>query len=224
MKNFTLFFLLSLLIGCTRSEETSTTTAPPDPLEYSMEHLAGFLLENEELNAVSIGIYQDEKVRKGYFGEIDPGKGNAPTDASLFETASVTKAFTGMLVAQAVLDGKLNIEDDVRDYLEGEYKGLEFEGRPVKIRDLLTHSSGVPRSASPVFNKMFADDATEADRLAIQNYKKEDLIADLQAFQLTTSPGLAYDYSPIVGPEMVAMALEKVYGKTYNELLQTFIF
>ncbi|MFK8163393.1 MAG: serine hydrolase [Lewinella sp.] len=79
-----------------------------------MEHLAEFLLENEELNAVSIGIYQNGKARKGYFGEIDPGKGNKPTDKSLFEIVSVTKTFTGMLVAKAVLDGKLSVEDDVR--------------------------------------------------------------------------------------------------------------
>jgi CubicO group peptidase (beta-lactamase class C family) len=224
MKYATLSLLFLLLISCTRSDQHSASGLPSDPLEYSMDHLAEFLLVTPELNAVSIGIYQDGKTRKGYYGEIDPGQGTTPTDSSLFEIASVTKAFTGMLVAQAVLDQKLTVEDDVRKYLDGEFKGMEFEGRSIRIRDLLTHSSGITRAASPVFDKMFADDATKADREAIWNYGKEDLLEDLHVFQLVKSPGLSYDYSPIVGPEIVAMALQKVYGRTYEELLKAFIF
>lgn len=222
MKNAVLFFMTLILVNCTRPDKPSTTFS--DPLEYTMEHLGEFLLENPELNTVSIGMYKDGKTQKGYYGEIDPGKGNTPTDSSLFEIASVTKTFTGMLVAQAVLDGKLSVEDDVRNYLEGDFPEMEFEGTPIKIRDLLTHSSGLTRSAFPVFDKMFAEDATDEDREAIWRYGKEDFVEDLQQFQLPTSPGKSYNYSPIVGPEIIGMILEEVYGKTYEELLKTMIF
>ncbi len=71
--------------------------------------------------SVSVGILKDGKVYTGHYGEIDKGKGNKANDNTYFTIASVTKLFTGQLLAQAVLEGKVNLDDDVRKYLNGSY-------------------------------------------------------------------------------------------------------
>ena len=74
---------------------------------------------------------------------MDKGKGNIPTDSTIYEIASVSKSFTGILVAQAVLQ-RLNINDDIRKYLSEDFSNLEYEGKPVRIKHLLTHTAGLP--------------------------------------------------------------------------------
>jgi len=188
-----------------------------------MENQAQLILENDEIPSVSIGIYKDGKSYTGYYGTMDKGKNNPPDDHSLFELASVTKSFTGLLCAQAVLDGKLSVEDDIRKYLDGDFPNLEFNARPIKIRDLLTHSSGITRDATPVLNNIFSMDASAEEQLAVANYDHTALLDDLRQFKLSRLPGTTYDYTPVVGPELIALVLEKVYGKTYQALLDQFI-
>ncbi|KAF5274774.1 hypothetical protein FQA39_LY18702 [Lamprigera yunnana] len=61
---------------------------------------------------------------------------------SLAEVASITKLFTGTLMAKAVLDGKINLDDDIRKYITGSYPNLQFNGTPVTIKDLVSLKSG----------------------------------------------------------------------------------
>ncbi|RTZ46333.1 class A beta-lactamase-related serine hydrolase [Chryseobacterium arthrosphaerae] len=75
--------------------------------------------EESKAYSVSVGILKDGKVYTRHFGELDKGKGNKANDDTYFAIASVTKLFTGQLLAQAVLEGKVNLDDDVRKYLKG---------------------------------------------------------------------------------------------------------
>ncbi len=216
-------FLFTLTVIAVSSQEKKAANYDLDPIEYSMVHNAKLALENPEITSVSMGVYKEGKTFTGYYGEIDKGKGNPADDNSLFEIASVTKSFTGILVAQAVLDGKISLKDDIRLYLEASYENLEYAGRPIQIQDLLTHTSGIRRDLSPTLAKQFSLEATAAEKEAIATYDRENLYADLQAFQLDTIPGSRYDYSPVIGPELLALVLEKSYQKPYEELLNELI-
>lgn len=89
--------------------------------------------------SVSVGVIKDGKVYTKHFGEIDKGKGNKADNNTYFAIASITKLFTGQLLAQAVLEGKINLDDDVRKYLKEPYPNLEYNGIPIKIRDLISY-------------------------------------------------------------------------------------
>lgn len=212
-------FTLFSFISC-KEESKDVQNKTLNPIEYSMDHNAQLILESSEINSISIGIYKDGKTYTGYYGEIDNQKNNLPNDSSLFEIASVTKSFTGIITAQAVLDGKLNVEDDIRTYLDGSYPNLEYGNRPIQIRDLLTHSSGIRRDFSEVLSKLFTLDKTQEEKNNILNYDRDALLKDLKHFKLDTIPGVRYDYSPVIGPELIALILERVYNKPYSELLE----
>jgi len=94
--------------------------------------------------SVSIGIIKDGKQYTQHFGEIDKNKGNTATDSTYFEVASITKLFTGYLLAEAVLEKKINLEDDIRTYLTDSYPNFEYNGRPIKVKNLISYESALP--------------------------------------------------------------------------------
>ncbi|MFN8346366.1 MAG: serine hydrolase [Spirosomataceae bacterium] len=66
---------------------------------------------------------------------------NVPvTDQSIFQINSCTKAFTGVAIMQLAEDGIIDIEAPVSRYLDS----LPEPWQPIKLRQLLTHVSGLP--------------------------------------------------------------------------------
>jgi serine-type D-Ala-D-Ala carboxypeptidase/endopeptidase len=140
--------------------------------------------------------------------------GPLPNDDTVFEIGSNTKTFTGILLAQAVIDGKISLDDDIRKFLPGEFPNLEFQGKSIPVRSLITHTSGVPSYTESV-------DA-DNDMNPWQSFTSEKMLGDLHRIRLTRAPGSMYEYSN-VGTALVGLVLEKAYGESYESLLRKFI-
>lgn len=61
-----------------------------------------------------------------------------------FEIGSVSKPMTATLLAQLVVDGKAKLDDPLVDYLPAGSEVPAFQGQPITLRHLVTHSSGLP--------------------------------------------------------------------------------
>jgi CubicO group peptidase (beta-lactamase class C family) len=72
-------------------------------------------------------------------------------DQTLFRPGSVSKLFTWTAVMQLVGDGKLDLDRDVNDYLD--FKIPPKFGRPITLRNLLTHTPGFEDGISEAFVK-----------------------------------------------------------------------
>ena len=85
---------------------------------------------------VVIGVTRDEATRVFAFGAAKPD--------SIFEIGSITKTFTGLLLAQMIVQGKVTLTEPVRKLLP---KGLVTapNGPEISLADLITHHSGLPR-------------------------------------------------------------------------------
>ena len=119
MKNLIIFLLVVLIsISCTNNEKNIDKEAI---IQISMNETAQSMLSDSTITSVSIGILKDGIAYTSHYGELDAGKENPPNDETIYEIASLTKTMTGTLVAQAVLDGKLNLDDDIRKYLKEDY-------------------------------------------------------------------------------------------------------
>lgn len=189
------------------------------------EH-ANALLAESDLNALSVGIYWQEQNYTAHFGELDPGVGNAPNDQTIYEIASVTKTFTGTLVAQAVLDGKLTLDDDIRSYLPDGYDNLAFDQQPIRIKHLITHTSGLPANNKPLEQlSSNNDDGLLWQRMheAESAYSKDRFFEDLKTVKLHATPGTDFRYSNL-GTNLTAHILEKAYGRRFETLLQAYVF
>jgi CubicO group peptidase (beta-lactamase class C family) len=182
------------------------------------------VLKKSELESLSIGIVKDGKTQIRYYGDIGNGKKSGSNN--YFEIASITKTFTGLLLAQAVTENKISIDDDVRKYLPGDYLNLEVKGIPVTFRNLATHRSGLPYMfpnkpeifTNPDYDKLpFIIDSLE------KNLTKEDFFSELKKVKLDTFPGARFNYSN-VGANLMAYILENVYKMSYAALLEKYIF
>lgn len=215
-----LLLICSLLLNCTGPSDQQT--ALKTPIELSMDKHAQLLLADTTINAISLGVYIEGKTFIGHYGELDRGKGNKPTNETIYEIASVSKTFAGALVAQAELEGKLNLEDDIREYLKEDFPNFQYEGHPIRIKDLITHTSRLPRFLPESITEMLEN---PTDSLAFKvhemeiGYSRRSFFDDLHSVVLDTIPGTTFSYSS-VDTELIAHILENVYGKSYNALIQ----
>ncbi len=96
---------------------------------------------------MSVAVVKDDKIVfiKG-FGVKDAEKNLPVTPATLFPIGSSTKAFTGMLMAMSVDDGKLSFADSPKKYLS--YFKLEDAeaDKKITVKDLMMHDSGLTRT------------------------------------------------------------------------------
>ena len=96
--------------------------------------------------AVSV-VYDGELYYAGGHGFLETGTESKVDDQTLFQIASVSKAFTAATLAILVDDGKLAWDDPVIDYLP-EFRMYDpWVTREFTVRDLLTHRSGLPIGA-----------------------------------------------------------------------------
>ncbi len=72
-------------------------------------------------------------------------KGEQPiVPSTLFEIASITKPFTAVEAMRLAADGKLDLDASISDYLPG----VPDECKPITVRHLLQHTSGIPGTNS----------------------------------------------------------------------------
>jgi CubicO group peptidase (beta-lactamase class C family) len=224
MRHLIIAFLLSIGFPCLSQQKANPISEKE--IFASLDKNAARLLTNSKAYSVSIGVVIDDKVYTRHYGEIDKGKGNKATDETLFEIASTTKIFTGTLVANAVLDGKIKLDDDIRKYLNEEFSNLEFKKNPIKIKNLVTHRSGIltPFPDTKEIRQKYSPDSflVHKNRLD-KSYTKTDFFTALRQVKVDTLPGTAFKYGAL-GPELCAHILENVYKKNYQDLLQHHIF
>lgn len=190
--------LFFALFGCKSVEQINKQN-----VENAITKNALQLLEDKRFHSVSIAVLKNGESTIKHFGELTIGKSNKPNDSTLYELASVTKTFTGYITAKAVLDKKINLEDDIRIYLDEPYPNFEFQGEPIRIKHLITHTSGFPNFPPKSENK-------------------EAFFEGLKLIKIETKPGEKYFYSN-TAPELTAYILEKVYQKPYEKLVAEFI-
>ena len=73
------------------------------------------------------------------------GDGRMLDGESVFEVGSITKVFTALLMAEMAGRGEVAVTDTLAKYLPPELRPREYDGKPITLLDLATHTSGLPR-------------------------------------------------------------------------------
>jgi serine-type D-Ala-D-Ala carboxypeptidase/endopeptidase len=129
---------------------------------------------------------------------------------SLFEIGSITKGFTGLLLADMVRKGELSLDDPAAKFAPPEAKLPAFEGRPIRLRDLVTHTSSLPR-LPPGMNP-----ANPLDPYA--DFSVDALYAALARTSADSTLGMGFAYSNF-GFMWLSELLARRAGKPYPEVL-----
>ena len=142
----------------------------------------------------------------GGFGYADIETKKPVTLDTRFRIASISKTFTAVGILQLRDAGALCLDDPVSKYLD--WFDLQYEGAPaITVRNLLTHSSGLPRDSH---NPMW----TECDAPAW-----DEFVRALQTRPPTRPPYDKFAYSN-VGYSLLGGIIEQVSGESWASYLQ----
>lgn len=166
------------------------------------------LFSNNKFSGVVL-IAEDGKVKYNKaVGYIDYANQKSLNKNSIFELASVSKQFTAMTLMMVKEKGLLNYDDLVEKYINIPYK-------EITIRQLLTHTSGLPDYQAIM--DQYWDKSKVAGNDDIINYLNK--YAPSKLFE----PGEKYLYSN-TGYVLLASIVEKVSGRDFIEFCNTEIF
>ena len=124
---------------------------------------------------------------------------------------SVTKQFTAMLILQLVAEGKIDLQTPITTYLPDYPKE---NGDKITTHHLLTHSSGIPNYTA--FPDFFAAESRNP-------YTPDQFVKKFEDKELEFTPGEKFNYSNS-GYFLLGVLIEKLSGKTYEEMLHEKIF
>jgi D-alanyl-D-alanine-carboxypeptidase/D-alanyl-D-alanine-endopeptidase len=184
-----------------------------DAPAWAPEPLASVVLariaESQEPACVAVALIED--TTRFVFGCTQDAPPVALDEHSLFEIGSISKAFTGILLADMVLKGEVSLDDPASKYSPPGARLPTRGGREITLRDLATQSSGLPRMP-PGFNP-----ADRANPFA--DFDADKLYEALGATSLATDIGTQYEYSNF-GFMWLSEMLARVGGGTYEEVLR----
>tara|TARA_R110002020_G_scaffold13691_16_gene49073 strand:+ start:251 stop:1627 length:1377 start_codon:yes stop_codon:yes gene_type:complete len=132
-----------------------------------------------------------------------------------FEIGSVSKTMVAALLAQEILAGGASLDDPLADWLPKGTRLPDFEGQPILLRHIVTHTSGLPALPPGV---AIAD---PNNPYAAMNPKM--LHAALGRVQLARAPGSTFEYSNFA-LMVLSEALARRTGKDFEALLGERLF
>lgn len=132
---FSAVFLVTAVIaasGCNRTEVSPTDRVRPETPDL----VRALRALGTKTGSVAL-VRTDAGIERDAFGEAEPGRPADPKDR--FHIQSTTKTFVATVVLQLVGEQRLSLRDTVGDLLPGVLRAV----RPITVRKLLNHSSGL---------------------------------------------------------------------------------
>jgi CubicO group peptidase (beta-lactamase class C family) len=159
---------------------------------------------------ISVGFIQNDKENFTAYGKLSKESQIDINEKSLFEIASITKILTSNLIAQAVLENKIKLDDYIDNYLPKVYVLHENLKNKIKISDLASHQSGLPDLD---FGKLIEINVQQP-----LNSVNENSLTTLVNNSTQLIDYGKYRYSTI-GYTLLGQILETVYGKSYDAII-----
>lgn len=160
--------------------------------------------------AIVVGVLGPAGTRVVAAGVADEQRNVTLDGNTVFEIGSVSKVFTGSLLADMVRRGEVRLDDPIRKYLPDSVTVPVRGGKEITLLDLATHRSGLPRLPSNLAPKDMGNPYAD--------YSVAQLYTFLSGHDLTRDIGAAYEYSNL-GAGLLGHILALRAGKSYEALL-----
>ncbi len=171
---------------------------------------------DQHKQAVGIAAFTlDEKgVQFAVHGSQSATKAIAITPDTLFEIGSISKTFTGLLLAELVVKGIVKLDDPVEKYLPDAMTLRDRGNAPIQLIDLATHRAGLPRLPPDFAPRVEANPYADFDEKALINSLKV-----LSGDKTLPRRDTRHDYSNL-GFGLLGYALGRADGSNYTAALQ----
>ena len=216
-----------LLIFFALAVSTSTAFGQADPSRFEpiRERMGKFVASDDIAGAVTVVGRKDGVLLHEAVGYRDLEAKDPMVRDTLFRIASMTKPVTAIAIMMLADEGKLTVDDPVEKHLP-EFRGqmlvasrdkgtvtLKKPPRPITLRDLLTHTSGLPGGYPPGL----ADVYQKRNR----TLNETTLVISQQPLQF--EPGSRWAYCN-AGIDTLGRVVEVVSGESFESFLQKRLF
>ncbi|MEX2284363.1 MAG: serine hydrolase [Gemmatimonadota bacterium] len=168
-------------------------------------------VENKRSTGIVVGLLEaDGRTRVVAYNERAHGE-PVFDQRTVFEIGSITKAFTGSLLADMVGRGEVKLDDPVSRFLPSSVRMPARADKQITLLDLATQTSGLPRLPG---NLRPADMSNP-----YADYTVGDLYAFLSGHELTRDIGVQFEYSNL-GVGLLGHVLALQAGKSYEALVK----
>ena len=176
------------------------------PLAAAAASMSATLLKGVIVTAESV----NGDVRFSSVGEL--GMQGVPPEAVIFEIGSITKVFTALVLAIAVEEHKVTLDTTVAEILGHTQHFADPNVGRITLRQLATHSSGLPRIPDNL--RVVGD---EADPYA--KYDRNKISEYLASARLKAPLPAPHEYSNL-GVGLLGDLLARAYGRSWESLIR----
>jgi CubicO group peptidase (beta-lactamase class C family) len=217
MKFWFLFCMMLLAAGASFAADDHTPALDMQRLGKIQQRMQELVNSGQAEGVVTL-VEQDGKVVQKSVAGMQNAEENKPMrEDSIFQIMSMTKPITAVGIMMLAEEGKLSLHDDVVTYLpEFRDQPLNVNGwmkkpsRPIRICDLLSHTSGMRMEAQGAMRGLYQTmDHTLAD--AVKEFAKEPLEFE---------PGTRWLYSNM-GIATLGRIIEVVSGESFEKFIET---
>ena len=191
------------------STEIAAAKSPPNSnYQQQLTQLLTALTDVTAVPAFSVAVvHKGELVAAVATGQADTESQQAVTPAHLFRLASVSKVIGATMLAQLVLDNKLDPDQPIGLY----YPQLDNKYHAITTRQLLAHTSGMPHYQALDYD--IGNTHYSSALLAVNTLKSRALLS---------APGQAYSYSSH-GYTLAGALYEKITAQPLVQSIPQFV-
>lgn len=167
-------------------------------------------VDNGENIAIVVGLITPQGATYFSYGVKSLETKEFVNENSVFEIGSISKTFTGILLADMVVKGDLNLDDPLQNLLPEGVTAPTRNGESIKLFHLSNHTSSLPREAGNMTRPFTSNPYSD--------YTEKKIYDALNSYELTWDIGTQYNYSNYaVG--LLGHVLASKRKLTYEELM-----
>ncbi|MBL1138363.1 MAG: beta-lactamase family protein [Armatimonadetes bacterium] len=203
-------------------------------LKFMDSAMQRYVDEGKVAGIVTVLSRRGQVFHVGCYGMADRENAIPMQTDTIFRIWSVTKAITAVAVLMLYEEGEFVLDQDITDFIpsfkntrvyvgmDGDQPELVDKERPITIRQLLTHSAGIPFGFSA--NMTYPEQAMQKYMTTLKQPGTElkELVDKFAEIPLVAQPNTLWHYG--MGFELLARLVEIVSGQCYQNFLRDRIF
>ncbi|ODU17401.1 MAG: hypothetical protein BGP22_03705 [Variovorax sp. 67-131] len=202
-------------IACAVAALLATVSSQAEPLSFATPpaEIAARVMHDAP-GSIVVGVSRQGNARfamqHNSVAQVGPVREIAADGQPIFEVGSISKLFTGVLLAQAVERGDLSLDDTLGTLLAGQVT-LPSEVASITLRQLVTHTACLPG--------MLPGSPSMTDGNPFARTDRNRLLTGLSTLKLDRAPPCNGPYSSL-GLGLLGQVLADHYGKPWEMLVQ----
>jgi CubicO group peptidase (beta-lactamase class C family) len=207
--------LLAVFVVFTAASPSTNTRAPLTAAQVaSIDSFVATEMARSHVPGVAVGIYSrgDILLAKGY-GLANVELGVPVKPETIFQSGSVGKQFVSAAIMMLVEEGRVSLRDSITKY----FPSAPASWRPIRIENLLSHTSGLAEYESP-------DRTGPKGPFYLRlDFTEAELLRKIEALPIENAPGAKWNYRN-TNYVVLGILIHHVTGMFYADYLARRIF